>query len=172
MSGINLMEKYCYGDVVIFESSSLEGKLISLFTGNEFNHSALITRKNHAKNVIKNGLEDCDLSKPDDRYNTYLILEHKNIDDIKRLKLEVWDSFVNTELNKESILRLGLRYISGKKKDSTQIIESGKFNCSSRIAFLYGIIGLPILNYVNYTQIIPSDFIESPYFDLVDSWRR
>lgn len=161
-----------FGDVIVFESNSLEAKLISLFTGNNYNHSALKTEGDYAKNITKQGMIECDLRKPDKRYGSYLILEHDEITDVKRNQLMEWDKRVNNECSKQSILVMGLRHVLRKKKNDYKVIGFGKLNCSSRIALLYELVNLPILDYIHHTQIEPHDFLESPYFKLVDSWRR
>lgn len=173
MSGNQIieMEKY-FGDVVVFESNSLEARLVTFFTGSDYNHSALRTEEYYAKNITKQGMVECDLRKPDERYSSYLILEHNEITDLKRNQLMEWDKRVNNEFSKQSILVLGLRHVLRKEENNDKVTGFGKLNCSSRIALLYELVNLPILDYIHHTQIEPHNFLESPYFKLVDSWRR
>lgn len=165
------MKNY-FGDVIVFESKSLESRLIGIFTGEKYNHSALRVSRHYAKNMTKKNIDYCCLAPPDDIYESYLILEHKDLDSKTRLGMKIWDKYLSEEYSKQSIIKLGLIHLSKRKKDNREISSTNRLNCSSRIALIYNYVDLPVLDDIHWSQIEPNDFVESPYFRIVGEWPR
>lgn len=165
------MKNY-FGDVIVFESKTLESRLVTMVTGNKYNHSAMRVSENYAKNITKREVYSCDLNNPEDKYLSYLILEHKDINDSIRHRMMEWNNVLSEEYCKETIARIGRRYLTGKKKDNTCLSTADKLNCSSRIALIYHNSHLSILDNIHWSQIEPNDFFESHYFKVVREWKR
>lgn len=161
-----------FGDVIIFHTNSIEGKLIKLFTGKFYNHSALMVEDNTARDISRNGVEDYYLDTFDGNYDAYVILSHVKMNERRRNQLKEFDEELIAEYSNKSILAMALRYLTSKERDNLPLIEDSKLNCSTRIALLYHKTNLPILDNIHYTQIMPSDFLESPYFNVDRRWSR
>ena len=161
-----------FGDVVVFKSNSLEARLITAITKNKYNHCALRTEETKAKNITRRGTLEYDLSNPTGRYDSYIILEHKEITPRRREQLYLWDKLVKNNYSTRSILTLASRHLLGMEKNYDRIIKPGKLNCSTRIALIYKMVFIPILRDIHHTQIEPNDFLDSPYFEVIKEWKR
>ncbi len=64
------------------------------------------------------------------------------------------------------------RKIFGKKSDLEDLSLPNKFICTSRLAFIYHLLELPISDEIHWSQIEPSHFIENKYFDKIGFWIR
>ena len=155
-----------FGDVVIYEGNDLEDKVIKYFT-KDFTHAAIRTSRKDAHSIRYGKEKHHDLIHPRDGYNRYLILEHKNMISIRRKWLKQLHEIVNKDYDLELIFKLGLRKLFRIEPNEKDLSIKRKFTCSSRIAYLYNRIKLPISDDIHWSQIEPRHFYESPYFEVV-----
>ena len=165
------MYERSFGDVVLYKSQTLEGKVIGQFSS-PFNHSAMQVSPNRAQATTWNGEELYYLDAPKREHTGYVILRHNDITDLKRDRLEMFDRITSRNYNTKTIFEMAL--VNVLKLDKTAPIRTnwkkGGFTCSNRIAYLYRLINLD-LGDVHWSQYQPSDFLNDN-FRVVKVWSK
>jgi len=161
-----------YGNVVLFEGNDLQSKAIRLFTKSRYVHAGIQVHRNVVVCVTPRGKTKRYLSEPGHWIDSYLILEHLEIDPIKRRKIRHNNNKLPDNYDQGIILRLALRHLLRKEPDLEDIARNGGFDCSSKPAYLYNIEGLQVIGGVNYSQVEPHHFLEGGNFKVVKEWKR
>ena len=160
-----------FGDVVIYKGNCLESKILKPFIG-EFTHSALRLNRGTAQSLDIWGIMKHDLNKPDDCYNEYIILRHKEIVQRTQKDLSRLNRKTNSNYDLQLIFQIALKKILGNQPDRKNMYHPGKSHCSSRIAHMYEIVGLEINPYIHFSQIEPKHFLDSLKFKVIEEWKK
>ncbi len=160
-----------YGDIVLYEGNDLDSKVIQFFTGSKYIHSALRVHRNTAVSVSRKGRVVHDLLEPKEGYTGYIILEPKEITHEQKRYIRRYESRLPNDYDWTNIWKLAFRHTFDIEPDKEDISNGGKFTCSSRMAYLYHLVGFPIVDGVNYSQIIPSDFLNDK-FEVTRKWKK
>jgi hypothetical protein len=160
-----------FGDIILFEGTDVESKVIRLFTRSRYTHTALRIEKDIAISLTPKGKVKRDLSDPPDWVNSYLVLEHREIDPIKRKRMEHNNKMINEDYDLGIIWRLGFRHLLGRVPD-LEDISNGGFSCSSNSAYLHVLENMTVMKDVNCSQIEPQHFLEGGYFKRIGEWER
>ena len=166
---VNPSENYV-GDILVIESSCWQGRLIKPWTGT-YNHSAMRTHRNAATAINISGSERYILSKPPKQWIQYHMMRHRGLTDKDRKSLKSLDKLISTEYDFRLLLRLAWRQMAGVEPNMDDISGVGN-SCSSKQAFEFHLIGWKVKDDVHYSQVRPSMFLESPYFDEIKYWRK
>lgn len=164
------MDRKYIGDILVIESEFWQGKLIKPFTGN-YNHSAIRTHPNQASSVVFGGIEKYFLSDVPDKWKSYIILRHKYITNSDREKLRKLNKLLPKKYDVKLLLKLAWRQFNEIELDGDILSRDG-FDCSSRPARLYEMLGYPVIDNVDSSQIRPIHFLESKYFEPIMEFKR
>ena len=164
------MDRKYLGDILVIESEFWQGKLIKPFTG-KYNHSAMRTHPNQASSVVLGGIEKYLLSYVPDKWKSYIILRHKTITDSDREKLRRFNKLLPKKYDIKLLLKLAYRQLNGVEPNEDILSRDG-FDCSSRPARMYEMLGYPVVDGVDSSQIRPVHFLESKYFEVIREWER
>ena len=86
---------------------------------------------------------------------------------LKRLNSETSSSY-----DLKLLFKLAKRKLQGHIPNNLDFSHYGRSNCSSRIAQMFNVLDLEINRDVHFSQIEPSHFVDSSYFDLVGEWKK
>lgn len=161
-----------YGNIVLFEGKDWESRVVSFFTKSKYNHVAIQVRRNVTMSITRNGKSRRYLNSPGDWVDSYLILEHKEINPTNRRRMRKNNNQLTDEYDTGILLRLAFRHVIGKEPDLEDISRGGGFNCSNKPAYLYNLEGRKIMDGVHSSQIEPQHYLEGGYFEIIQEWRR
>ena len=161
-----------YGNIILFEGNDLESRIIKLFTKSKYTHTALQVHRNVAMSITRKGRITRYLDQSKDWIDSYLILEHKEIDLVKRRKIRRNNHHMTNDYDTGVLFRIGLRHLLGKEPDLEDISRHERFNCSSKPAYLYLLEDLSVMKGVNYSQVEPQMFLEGGNFRVVKEWKK
>jgi hypothetical protein len=119
--------KEYFGDVVVYETDTIESKVIGLFTHSKMNHCALRISECeaessdlgtwiHQRNFLRHNLEE-----PEKFVKNYKILRHEDITPEKRDSMKNFYQKVGKEYDIWRIVRLARRHIRKIEQDMTDL---------------------------------------------------
>lgn len=158
-----------FGNIVLYEGNSLDSKVIRYFTRNPVTHAALQINKKFAIGYAKTGRLRHNLITPEDYYDSYYIIEHLGMDKMYRKLIRKENRLTPMRFSRMTLVRNAIYDKTGKRIKSN---NSTNFTCSSRIAYMYDRVGLPVVDGFHYSEIQPHDFLRSKHFKVVDIWRK
>ncbi len=159
------------GDILVIKSKCWQARLIQPFTG-EYNHVAMRTHPNLATGISPDGLEKYILSKPPEEWNSYVMVRDKRLTDKDRQQIKRMNKTLSTKYDLKLLLKLGFMQMMYLKPDDVDMSGDG-FSCSSRPARLSEILfSHSVIDGVHSSQVRPSMYLESPYFDIIKEWKR
>lgn len=164
------MSRDYLGDILVIESECWQGRIIRPFTGS-YNHLAMRTHPNQAVALSNEGLEKYLLSEIPEEWNGFVMLRHKTLLDFERDKLKRWNRQLSDKYDFNLLLKLAWRQIKGIEPNDEDLSGKG-FDCSSRPARMYEMLGYPIIDGIDSSQIRPVHYLESPYFERLKEWQK
>lgn len=161
-----------FGNVVLLEGTDLYSRAIRHFTKNQYIHSAMQTHRNSARTVTRKGKEYINLLEPCEDIVSYLILEHKGMEEYHRKELRKIERYLETDYDFRSIFILALKHQFNLDMDDKDISSKFKINCSNRIAKGIELVDLKWSpTEKHWSQAEPHDFLNENY-RLIKEWQK
>ena len=136
-----------FGDVVLFKGNDIESRTIIPF-------------------LEKRG------DSPPNWCDEFVILEHKEITPSKRRGLRKLNKILPKNYDRLLILKLGFNSFLPQYSKLDDLSTENAYTCTSRIALMYNLLEMSIMEGVNCSQINPEHFIDGKNFEVIKEWKK
>ena len=167
-----------YGDVVLFKGNDKESRIIEFFlqkmgdSTSPYVHSALRTRRHRAESIGFRGYQVYNLNHPPEWCDEFVILRHKDMTSSKRRELRKLNRICSRNYDWGLILKLGFNSFIPQNSISDDLSTENEYTCTSRIALMYNLLKMSVIEGVHYSQINPEHFIDGGNFEVMNEWKR
>lgn len=167
-----------FGDVVLFKGNDIESRTIIPFLEKRgdspppYVHSALRTRRHRAESIGLRGYKVIKLKSPPNWCDEFVILEHKEITPSKRRGLRKLNKILPKNYDRLLILKLGFNSFLPQYSKLDDLSTENAYTCTSRIALMYNLLEMSIMEGVNCSQINPEHFIDGKNFEVIKEWKK